>query len=51
MRLHAVEHGHRLVQRLKLLIRVVSMVATRRREDAVLSAGVLRPPDVDWTQP
>src|SRR5213596_473496 len=47
MRLHAVEHGHRLTERLKLmLIRVVSL---RRVPDVVktlLPAGILRPPDV-----
>ena len=53
MRLHAVEHGHRLPQRLKLvLIRLVSM----RRVPDVVKTLFYRPeffggPMCDWTQP
>ena len=52
MRLHTVEHGHRLTERLKLmLIRVVSM----RRVPDVVKTLFYRPeffgrPMCDWTQ-
>jgi len=48
VRLHAVEHGHRLPQRLKLMLDPAGQQAPcpRRRQDAVLSTGVLRRPDV-----